>query len=206
MTPAEAEATLSRLFGDLNGYQLSHQDRALLSSKEQALIYGEVVPDSFQQVLSAAQPKPGEVFVDLGSGTGKALILADLFFDFSLLWGVEILPGLAAAAQSRLSRYLSELRPSLKPGRANRMEIHQGDFLSAQLPEADVVFTHSQCFGQALCERLAVKLAELKPGARLVTIGAPFPGPCFLQTGVMPCRMDWGPAVANLHLRTEVPG
>ena len=53
--------------------------------------YGEAEIDSFAWVLHHAHPKPGEVFYDLGSGLGKAVILAFLLHDFQKLVGIELL-------------------------------------------------------------------------------------------------------------------
>ncbi|CAM9305759.1 unnamed protein product, partial [Hapterophycus canaliculatus] len=61
------------------------------------------VPD-FLTILDLVKPKDGEVFVDLGSGTGKAVLAASCGFpEFSKCRGIELVPGLANAAANHLS-------------------------------------------------------------------------------------------------------
>jgi hypothetical protein len=76
------------------------------------LVYGEVDFHSFASILERVNPKEGDVFVDLGHGTGKALVCALLLCGnkFSRVHGVELLEDLylkstevVATAQKRIS-------------------------------------------------------------------------------------------------------
>ncbi|EKX43703.1 hypothetical protein GUITHDRAFT_110160 [Guillardia theta CCMP2712] len=60
--------------------------------------YGEISPSSFAEILCLVQPKEGEIFVDLGSGTGKAVLLAASLFPFSESIGIEFVEPLHKAA------------------------------------------------------------------------------------------------------------
>ena len=73
------------------------------------MTYGEVVPESFIQILQlvashsrtqsfSTQP----IFVDIGCGTGKAVVVAacNSSMNFRKVWGIEIVKGLLDAAQS----------------------------------------------------------------------------------------------------------
>lgn len=52
-------------------------------------------------MLRMARPEAGEVFVDMGSGTGKACIAAGLLYpELAVCRGVEILDGLHREAQA----------------------------------------------------------------------------------------------------------
>ena len=56
------------------------------------LTYGEVFFQSFIPLLSYAKPKPGEIFYDLGCGTGKAQMIASIAFpDLKACKGIEYL-------------------------------------------------------------------------------------------------------------------
>ena len=61
--------------------------------------------DSFAWVLHHAHPQPGEVFVDLGSGLGKAVLAAFLLHDFKKLVGIELLTDLATSGEELIQRY-----------------------------------------------------------------------------------------------------
>jgi hypothetical protein len=59
-----------------------------------ALIHGELSWAGIREVLTLAEPKDGEVFVDMGSGLGKAVIAAALTCPaFKTCRGVEVVPG-----------------------------------------------------------------------------------------------------------------
>jgi 16S rRNA G527 N7-methylase RsmG len=59
--------------------------------------YGEVLFATFLPVLDFAKPKPGEVFYDLGCGSGLPLIIASMMYpDLKCCKGIELLEDLAA--------------------------------------------------------------------------------------------------------------
>ena len=62
--------------------------------------YGEVLFCYFIPVLNLVNPKPGDVFWDLGCGTGKPVAIAALAFPFlKKSCGVEYLQGLYEASR-----------------------------------------------------------------------------------------------------------
>lgn len=82
---------------------LSRSGRESSISSDRSLTYGEIVHGSFLQILDSVRKMvdlpPGGTFVDLGCGTGKAVITAALSnLHFSTVWGIELLQPLAAAA------------------------------------------------------------------------------------------------------------
>ena len=76
------------------------------SSKDPSLTYGEVVVSSFLSILSfidsynssinsnSGNSDSDRVFIDLGSGTGKAVYIAALTSNsgFNQCWGIELVP------------------------------------------------------------------------------------------------------------------
>ena len=198
----EASKVLETLYAGVNGYPLSLAERQRKGQTEWSLTYGEVVPEPFWRALSQTAPAPGEHFVDLGSGTGKAVFLAAALFDFAVLEGVELLEDLSLAAQAALTRYDAQLRPAL-PEEKQRQQLRfaQGDLLAYDLSKVDVVFTHAELFGRELLAKLGQKLGELKPGARVLAIGPPIPGPHLEVLKNLTCRMDWGVAAATSYRR-----
>ncbi len=64
-------------------------------------------PALFREMLAGLGPVDGFTFIDLGSGKGRALLLAsDL--PFRRILGIELLPELHAVAEENLRRYRSE--------------------------------------------------------------------------------------------------
>mmetsp|Transcript_39165 Transcript_39165/g.67719 ORF Transcript_39165/g.67719 Transcript_39165/m.67719 type:complete len:317 (-) Transcript_39165:408-1358(-) len=72
-----------------------------------SLVYGEVDFPSFAALLEKARPQPGEVLVDLGHGTGRALVAAGLLHGhtFREIVGVELLEELHGASLRALEAY-----------------------------------------------------------------------------------------------------
>src|SRR5580700_64863 len=74
--------------------------------------YQPTEPDLFREMLEALKQQSHSdlrdfVFVDLGSGKGRTLLMAS-DYPFRRIVGVELLPALHQAAQENLSRYRSE--------------------------------------------------------------------------------------------------
>jgi len=82
--------------------------KSLESEDDAALTYGEILPASFIQILQLAVDSKsklpskdcGRVFVDLGSGVGKACFSAALApLNFTKIWGIEIIDEMTQQAK-----------------------------------------------------------------------------------------------------------
>ena len=109
-----APLLLRALFKNVSGNEASLRyikranEEQLISSKDQSLTYGEVVPSSFLQILgyttsSIGYNEPSDefsrIFYDLGCGTGRAVFCAALSpYPFSKVIGIEIIPELCESA------------------------------------------------------------------------------------------------------------
>ena len=130
-------------------------------------------PDSVATaMLSLAALRPGETFVDLGSGDGRVLLTAVERFDAGRAVGWELDGAVHAIAQAHVAARLGQARPDL----AARIELNCGDARDAPLAGAAVVALYLLPEGHAV---LAPHLAEQLPpgcGARVVAHGWPVPG------------------------------
>ena len=77
-----ARKIFEELYSKENGYLISKQARKKRGINDKKLTYGEVKFDSFYKIVKGISPTSNKVFYDLGSGNGKAVILASLFGDF----------------------------------------------------------------------------------------------------------------------------
>ncbi|PVX26889.1 MAG: hypothetical protein CW716_05080 [Candidatus Bathyarchaeum sp.] len=109
-----------------------------------------------RQMLILADLKPGDVLYDLGSGDGRAVIMAAKDFGATSV-GVELRDDLAKRALDSIQRLdLSE-----------KTCIIQKDIFTVNLSEANVVFLYLTTSAN---EKIKPKLeAELKPGTRVVS-------------------------------------
>jgi SAM-dependent methyltransferase len=137
--------------------------RALGREKDQELTYGEVLFFPFYRLLEeVVRPRPGEVFADLGSGTGRAVFVAALCWPaLAACKGYEVSPPLHDDAR----RCHGELSGSVMAP----VELHCADLLRRDdWAAADIVWIASVCLSDHTLREIAARLVGLKPGARVV--------------------------------------
>mmetsp|Transcript_7737 Transcript_7737/g.13044 ORF Transcript_7737/g.13044 Transcript_7737/m.13044 type:complete len:439 (-) Transcript_7737:112-1428(-) len=107
------------LFRGINGIRIAGDSQKKHGTADKSLTYGEINPQSFLLILSSVVSKPEGpastttcgTFVDLGCGTGLAVLSAALSaFPFSKCWGIEIVPELVLAARKSETRLQSCLK------------------------------------------------------------------------------------------------
>lgn len=192
------------LFMDVAGYSLSASGKAVIGREaDPALTYGECTPEAVEHLMTITGAKPGEVFYDLGSGTGKMVVYAAFLVPLKKSVGVELLPELHDAAKMVGDRYISEIQPQLEDMRRDtQLEYQLGDIFDTDLSDADIVVSHCcTCFDDALMQKLSDKLETCKPGTRIVTITRGLSSPAFESVSVTPVQMGWGQATANAYRR-----
>jgi SAM-dependent methyltransferase len=171
----DIQATLDALYSGVNGYGLSRENRTGERASDQSLTYGEMMLMPFGRIIDHVKPQAGESFYDLGSGTGKVLVMADALHAFGSITGIEYLPVLNDTAGTILKRYETEFRPKLSGSKAPLVS-RQGDMLTEDLTSADVVFVHSTCMGEDLITSLGACVRICKPTTRFVLISRGFFG------------------------------
>jgi cyclopropane fatty-acyl-phospholipid synthase-like methyltransferase len=115
---------------------------------------------AIREGLRAAGLKPDETFYDLGTGTGRALVIAEKEFG-ARATGLEL---------SWLFYLIAKINVALHGMRA---DVELRDLWDTDLKDVDVVFPF-------LAERVMPKLEEklkreLKPGARIIIYAFPLP-------------------------------
>ena len=109
-----------------------------------------------RQMLILAELKTGEMLYDLGSGDGRAVIMAAKDFGAKSV-GVELREDLVKRALSNIHEL----------GIETKAQILQNDIFKVDLSQADVVFLYLTTSAN---EKIKPKMeTELKPGARIVS-------------------------------------
>lgn len=175
-------------------------------TEEKSLIYGEVEFSSFYRVLRKINPPAGQIFYDLGSGTGKALFVARLTQDFSKCIGIEILHSLHCQAERIVRRYQEQVAPLLSLGTSTYAHAYEGSFLDFDWSDGDLVFANSTCFGDDLMGSLSRQAEKLRPGAIVVTFTKGLSSSAFEVLERKRYRMSWGPATVFIHRRLGYDG
>jgi len=107
-------------------------------------------------MLTLVELKPREVFFDLGSGDGRAVIMAAKDFGARAV-GVELREDLVKKTLSNIYEL----------GLQDRVTIVNGDMFNVDLTSADVIFLYLTTSAN---EKVKSKLeTELKPGVRVVS-------------------------------------
>lgn len=192
-----AKKVFDSLYEKVDGYAISSMARKKLSYFYQGHTYGEVLFDSFFQILREALPKPGEVFYDLGSGTGKALITAALCFDLSKAIGVEILEDLYKASKDAATNLHRE--PNLSQKKAQQVEFIHSDFHDCDFSDADILFMNATTFQYELDTLMMRKLERLKKGTRVLTTDLPLDSYALSVSKVALYPFSWGLATVYFH-------
>jgi predicted RNA methylase len=109
-----------------------------------------------RQMLILAELKSGEILYDLGSGDGRAVIMAAKDFGAKSV-GVELREDLVKRALSNIHELSLE----------TKAQVFQNDIFKVDLSQADVVFLYLTTSAN---EKVKTKLeTELKSGARIVS-------------------------------------
>lgn len=150
-------------------------------------VYGEINPEGVAQLLLQARVRPGETYVDLGSGLGKTVAVAWAMGLHGL--GIEFSTerfALACGAAANLSSHAPTFGVSL--GTTPRLQFARGSFTELDFSGADILFMDSQMFEQPLFDRIVDRARALRRGTRVISV-YPLPGPEYrlLWTGSVPC-------------------
>lgn len=143
-------------------YRLLH----LIQDKE--FIYGEIDFLSFYTLLERTCPSTQDIFYDLGSGSGKAVLSAMLFFNVNKSIGIELLPPLYEQSMKKemeLFQYDVENEYSIQRG---RIQFINDSFLHYNFGDADIIYVAATCLTDATWNELISKMALLKHGSRII--------------------------------------
>lgn len=152
------------------------EQRELLDA--QSLTYGEVDLDTLHDILNTVKREHGPlyhnrgIFLDLGSGAGKACVAAGLLHPFQRVVGIEHLQCLNDFAVAAQEKYVAATLPD--SGMKPEIELLKGDFIADMeeklepiVSEVVILLVVATCFSEEQMEAVA-KLAEKMPGGSIV--------------------------------------
>ncbi|HAT7073064.1 TPA: hypothetical protein JAN90_09905 [Legionella pneumophila] len=147
-------------------YRLLH----LIQDKE--FIYGEIDFLSFYTILEQATPSTQDIFYDLGSGSGKAVLSTMLFFNVNKSIGIELLPPLYEQSNTLLKKATQQFQqldvekeylPQME-----RIQFINDSFLHYDFGDASIIYVAATCLTDATWDELISKMARLKSGSRII--------------------------------------
>mmetsp|Transcript_13162 Transcript_13162/g.15069 ORF Transcript_13162/g.15069 Transcript_13162/m.15069 type:complete len:282 (+) Transcript_13162:173-1018(+) len=165
------------------GKKISLKEREAFKTPQYTLVYGEVHFKTYALTFEVIRHKygglqkgSGGIFVDLGSGTGKAVFGAFLMHEFDKVVGIELLNGLHNVSLELSSR-LDDMKNKKDIKYDHRLlnkntaiEFLCDDILEVDWwKDADLVFANSTCFSHELMKQISEKAGLMKPGAFFIT-------------------------------------
>ena len=202
------------------GKAVSKKERETNNLTASTLVYGEIQFKPFALAFEKIKHKykglrkPGGVFYDLGSGTGKPVFAALMLHEWDKCIGVEVLKGLHRISVELLERWVEqkgELGGAGGPSpvltdyqRKTGVEFICADITAHDWSDADVAFANSTCFDEALMRKLAEKAELLKSGAFFVTFTKRLPSSSWKVLEYERHVMSWGEA--TVYIQQKVAG
>ena len=160
--------------------------------------YGEITAFGFRTLMGACELGGSDVFVDLGSGGGAAVLQAAADFGVRHAVGVELAPSRHAFAIAEQASAAEDVR-----ARTSFVEGDIGDpsVAGRVLEDASVVWLSNLLFGPELMQRVAT-LVESAPAVRIVAVLKPIEGGLqgFVQDSLpVLCQMSWTKPSDGVH-------
>eukprot|EP00928_Gymnodinium_smaydae_P032439 TRINITY_DN23493_c0_g1_i1.p1 TRINITY_DN23493_c0_g1~~TRINITY_DN23493_c0_g1_i1.p1 ORF type:complete len:891 (+),score=82.89 TRINITY_DN23493_c0_g1_i1:155-2674(+) len=154
-----------------HGRRISDYEREMTNrGNDRELTYGEVEFLPFLGVMTkVVQPQSGEVFLDLGSGTGRALLVASLGFPFlKRCIGYEVLELLHKTAEAAVD----QVARSMPPDSTAPVDLRLKSFIGEPWEEegVDILWVASLCFRRETTAEIKERARRLRPGARIITM------------------------------------
>ena len=157
---------LEKLYKQVHAKSTSMLYRILHLIQNKEFIYGEIDFLSFYTILKRATPSTTDIFYDLGSGSGKTVISAMLYFNLKKAIGIELLPPLYKQSKTQLQKATQEYEDD--KACLKRIELINDNFLNADFQDADIIYVAATCFSDITWHQLIEKMARLKPGSRII--------------------------------------
>ncbi|MCS7184163.1 MAG: methyltransferase domain-containing protein, partial [Patescibacteria group bacterium] len=105
------------------------------------------------------------IFYDLGSGTGKAVILAALIYEIKKSMGIEYLESLVNASNDALSQIKKIINFN-----SENINFIKGDIFESDFSDGNIIFMNSTCFSDEQLKRLSELSLNLKQGSKLIVL------------------------------------
>lgn len=169
----KTEIFLNKLFKRNHSKILSRIYRLLKYKNSREFIYGEIDLLAFHKIIEKAEPKNGEIFYDLGSGAGKAVFSAALYFDFQRCVGIELMDVLYKKSLVSLSKANAILKSRALDGdlyedKLSKIRFVKHNFLMYDFFDADIIYLAATCLSEETLRDLIDKISMTKVGTRVM--------------------------------------
>lgn len=186
---------INTLYKDVNAFRLSIESRQVYGMEEKSYTYGEVETLTLLEILSELDLRKGSHFYDLGSGSGKQVITASLYFPFAEAIGIELLDNLYEASQSCLTMLNKNKNNSdLYP-----IKFYRKDFLTCDYPNAGCILINATCMDDDLWKGILKKLDQIDSACYVIALTKSIPSSHFKLISEGMRLMSWGYATVRIY-------
>lgn len=152
------------------GYDLNDDANAKMeipkseSEEHHGGTYGEIRPRGILNMFRSAGAKPGDRFVDIGSGTGKINVLA--WFSGLDSTGIEMSSTRCRAACEALKQLPAD--PVRSGSKEASIRFVMDDIMNVDFSDSDIVFANSVLMPPFIIEYIINAASQMKVGAKLI--------------------------------------
>ncbi len=188
----------NEIFNEIDGFNTSKDTREKLNIlSDESLTYGEVEFMSFKEIIDLAKPRQNDIFYDLGSGTGKAVIIAAMCFDFSACKGIELLEPVYKLSRQALNHLTTKVDKDKKNilraiKHLPEIKFYNQNFIKADFSKANIIFINATCYPVEFWDELIKKFNQLSDGSRIIITSKKIDSPLFKQIYAGQHLMSWG--------------
>lgn len=172
---------------------------------EDSLVYGEIDLEGFCDLLLNDIPHTSQdIFYDLGSGSGRAVMAARFVGDFQECIGIELLGNLHDLASSVKSLYKFQYQHKLIH---RNVQFICSDLLDCQWwTNGTIIYVPNLLYDENLKAQIAEKATKLRPGAYLIclkTFQSPEFNNVFELVKERLVAMSWGESNVYIYQRQK---
>lgn len=198
----QALKTIHATYMGSNPFRTSKLARMKRKLESDQYLYGEVNLLTLVKLIDLTNPKADEIFYDLGSGGGRAVLMASLCYDFKICCGIELLKPLYHLAQQKRQAMIQIIKKK-KPNFNSTAQFINGDFLTVDFSDADIIFVNATAYGGYIWDSLVTRFKNLKIGSRIIVTTFKLNYPqfkCILESHEV---MSWGYCSVRIYQRIE---
>lgn len=150
------------------------------------LTYGETPFTTWLQLIPLLQLQPHEKFAELGCGTG----ILSLYLSFS--------QGVSVTGVDTIEKFIAHAN-QLAMQFQLPAEFRAISVLDLDLSEFQVMYCVATCFSEATRNALALKMAECRPGTRILVVTHEMENPRLQKQAELKLRFTWGRDTVYLY-------
>ena len=151
---------------------LSNRFRSLAPDPNVTFCYTEVLSKSFIEFITNLKNfdigfNESSIFVDVGSGIGKTILLLTIMNTFKRAVGIEINDSLHKKGMELIKGFNKRFRTPIDQ---TEMELIRGDGTYIDWSYANLVYIQCACFNDEMLSRISTVANKLFPGSIIITI------------------------------------